>query len=333
MKMKHEQKLMEQVKALLLERAQKSLEIARKNVLEDEKIEYPPLREALRYFMENWHHVSHPTLISLSCEAVGGNPDAGAEIGAALILVAGAADAHDDIIDQSVTKDSKLTVYGKFGKDLALLIGDALLFKGLLLLHEACEPLKKNQQKAILQLTKYAFFEIGKAEAQEASLRGRLDLPADEYRNIIRTKVSVSEAAAKIGAILGNGTPEEIETLGYLAKTLGLLMTIRDEFIDIFELDELSNRFKNECLPLPVLYAFQDPVRKKMIIRLLKRKKMTEADKDRITELVVSAEATRKLRKEMNQLIRKATRRLCIIHKNRDLFKLLLESTAENLAY
>jgi len=330
--MEHEEKLMDQVKALLMERAQKSLEIAKQSVLE-EKIEYEPIREALRYFMESWCHVSHPTLLSLSCEAVGGDPNATAEIGAALVLLAGAADVHDDIIDQSLTKDSKPTVFGKFGKDIAILIGDALLFKGLLMLHEDCEPLAKEQKKTVLELSKYAFFELGKAEAQEAGLRGKLNLSADAYLDIIKAKVSVAEAAAKIGATIGNGTQKEVEALGYYGKTLGLLMTIRDEFIDVFEFEELSNRFKNECLPLPVLYALQDPVRRKMIIQLLKRGKMTEDEMERITDLIVNAEATRKLREEMDHLIRKATQRLRFIRKNRGLFALLLESTVEDLPY
>jgi geranylgeranyl pyrophosphate synthase len=250
-----------------------------------------------------------------------------------LVLLAGAADIHDDIIDQSLTKDSKPTVFGKFGKDIAILIGDALLFKGLLMLHEDCEPLAKEQKKTVLELSKYAFFELGKAEAQEAGLRGKLNLSADAYLDIIKAKVSVAEAAAKIGATIGNGTQKEVEALGYYGKTLGLLMTIRDEFIDVFEFEELSNRFKNECLPLPVLYALQDPVRRKMIIQLLKRGKMTEDEMERITDLIVNAEATRKLREEMDHLIRKATQRLRFIRKNRGLFALLLESTVEDLPY
>lgn len=332
MKMEHEKKLMERVEALLMERGQKSLEVARKSVLE-EKIEYEPLREALGYFMEVWCHVSHPTLLSLACEAVGGDPNVTTHVGAALVLLAGAADVHDDIIDQSITKDSKLTVFGKFGRDIAILLGDALLFKGLFMLHEACEPLLEDQKQAILRIAKQAFFEIGNAEALEASLRGKLDLCPDEYLNIIKKKVAVAEAAAKMGAILGNGTPEEVEDLGYYGKTLGLLMTIRDEFIDVFELEELRNRFKNECLPLPILYAFQNPDRKEKIIQLLKQKTITENEMDRILDLVINAEANRKLGQEMHLLINEETQRLHFVRSNSDTFILLLRAALQDLPY
>ena len=323
---------MERVKALLMERGHKALEVSRESVLL-EQIAYKSLQEALRYFMEEWCDVAHPTLLSLACEAVGGNPDATTSVGAALVLLAGAADVHDDIIDQSTIKDSKPTVFGKFGKDIAIILGDVLWFKGLFMLHEACEPFRKEQREAILKLAKQAFFDIGSAEAEEANFRGKLDLSPDEYLNIIKMKVSVAEAAAKIGAILGNGTPEEVESLGHYGKTLGTLMTIRDEFIDVFELDELRNRFENECLPLPVLNAFRDPARKIKIIHLLKRKAIAEKEMEGILDLVINAEENRELGKEMRLLITEETRRLGFVRKNINTLVLLLESTPEDIPH
>jgi geranylgeranyl pyrophosphate synthase len=329
--MKTKKKLMEKVKRLLKEKGQKALEIAKQSVLQ-EKIEYEPLNEALRYFMEEiWLDVPHPALLSLTCEAVGGNPDTTANIGAAIAILAGAADIHDDIIDQSITKDSKPTIFGKFGKDIALLAGDALLFKGLMMIHEACEPLPENQKNEILGLVKQAFFKIGGAEAKEASLRGKFDLSPEEYLKIIENKVAVAEATAKIGAILGGGTREEIERLGHYGKTLAILMTIRDEFIDIFEPDELKNRAENECLPLPILFTFKDPRKKNKIMRLLKGNKITEKEIAKILNIVMDAKETQELKKEMLSSIKKEIQQLKFIKGSRNSLKLLLQSTVEDL--
>jgi geranylgeranyl pyrophosphate synthase len=107
-------KLIEQVKAIMWERGQTALEIAKQTVAQ-ENIQSPLLREALDYFMnEIWEDVLHPALLSIACEAAGGNPNSTTQIGAAIVLLAGGADVHDDIIDQSETKDAKLTVFGKF---------------------------------------------------------------------------------------------------------------------------------------------------------------------------------------------------------------------------
>jgi len=295
MERKASKKLMEQVQIVLRKRGQKAFEIARNVVLQEKSIS-EPVYEALRYFMEEfWYDVQHPALLSLACEAVGGNPNVTIHVGAAIVLLTGAADIHDDIIDKSKTKGSKPTVFGKFGKDITLLAGDALLFKGLILLHEACDKLPEKQERAILNLTKQAFFEIGNAEAKEVSFKGNFDLDPREYRNIIETKASVAETTARIGAILGGGNSKEIDILGHYGKILGILMTIRDDFIDLFEPDELKNRTENECLPLPILYAFRNTRKKSEIVRLLRRDKITEQETDEILDLITDTKEVEEL--------------------------------------
>jgi geranylgeranyl pyrophosphate synthase len=86
-------------------------------------------------------------------------------------LLAGGADIHDDIIDDSPTKYDLATVVGKFGRDLAVLAGDALIFRGLFTLHQACADLSNSQSRLIFELTKRAFFGISSAQADESTLK------------------------------------------------------------------------------------------------------------------------------------------------------------------
>jgi geranylgeranyl pyrophosphate synthase len=326
-----EKKLIEQVAELLKKRGQKALQLAKESILQ-ENIEFEPLQEALRYFMEEiWEDVLHPALLSLACEAVGGNPESTTHVGAALVLLAGGADVHDDIIDQSTIKDSKQTVFGKFGTDITLLVGDALLFKGLYMLHDACETLPKNQKHSILELAKHAFFEIGTAEAKEAIVKKKLDLSAEEYLNIIEMKVRVAEATVEMGAVLGNGTSGPIKAMGKYGKTLGMLMTIRDEFIDIFEPEELRNRVEKECLPLPILFTFKDSEKKKEITQLLREGNITEKTVDQILELVMEAKEILELKEEMLSLIGEGIQQLSLIKRCKGQLQLLLKSAIEDL--
>jgi geranylgeranyl pyrophosphate synthase len=297
--MQTDESLMEEIKNILIEHSKNAMSQA-KQAVANEQITFEPLREALRFFMEEfWFDASHPALLSLTCEAVGGQPESTSGIGSALVLLAGAADIHDDIIDESKQKDGKPTVYGKFGLDMAIIAADVLWFKGMLLLSEACDQLTSEKKNAILKLAKEAFFSIGSAEAEEASQRRNLDLEPQKYFEIISLKASVAAAAAQIGAIVGNGTPEQIENLGEYGRVLGTLMTIRDEFIDMFEQDELTNRYKNECLPLPVLYALQDVPLKKEIIAQFACGEMTDTQLEKILDLVTNAPIVKKLITEM----------------------------------
>jgi geranylgeranyl pyrophosphate synthase len=329
--MSTDEELVEQVNVILIDRAKKALELSRQVVLK-EHIKYGPLREALEYFMEEiCYDTSHPTLLSLACEAVGGNPEATAEVGAAIVLLAGAADIHDDIIDQSDNKQSKPTVYGKFGKDMAIIVADILWIKGVQKLNDACEQYPMEKKRLILRLVEQAFFDLGSAEAKEVHMRGNIDLDPNEYLENIREKIAVGTASAQIGAIIGNGTSQQIESLAQYGKTLALLMTIREDFINMFEPEELTNRFKNECLPLPILYALQDVSLKPKLLEFLKQETLCEAELEKMLEQVYDTPDVQSLSKYMQSLMKDAIYNLNFVKGNQDIFIQLLKFSLQGL--
>src|SRR4030067_1167528 len=212
--MSKKQSLVKQTVALLRKRGQKSLKISKLSVLQ-EKIQQKTLRDALLYFDDEvFPDIMHPGLLSVYCEAVGGDANSVVQVGAALMMLVGAADLHDDIIDESTVKNGKQTVLGKYGKDIAVLSGDAFLIKGLYLLQEAMALFPENKKNAILELIKQAFFDLSSAEAEEATYRGNIDLSGREHLELIKRKTAVSEATAKKGAIIGGGTTTDVKTLG-----------------------------------------------------------------------------------------------------------------------
>jgi heptaprenyl diphosphate synthase len=306
--MTSESELMEQVKGIIEKRGRAALEQARQEIL-GSPYKGGAVSSALKYFARITLKGSlpvFPALLSLSCEAVEGKTEKTTSIGAALTLIAGVADIHDDIIDQSVIKYSKKTVFGKFGGDIALLAGDALLMQGLMLLHRECESLPKEQRKTILSLIPNAFFEISNAEAKEIRLMRKFDITPREYFEVISLKAVVPEVHCKIGGILGNGEIERIEALGNYGRVFGIVSGIRDDFIDLLEYSELRNRLKNECPPLPMLYALQNPEIKKEIARFLGKQNLTERQVQRLATISLKSAEVEKLKTEMNLMIQKA---------------------------
>jgi geranylgeranyl pyrophosphate synthase len=320
------------LKKIFEERGRESYEVAREVVLKEE-LSYKPLREALKYFMENvWYDFEHPALLSLACESVGGRPESTTLLGACLVLLAGAMDIHDDIIDQSRTKNSKLTVFGKFGKDLALLVGDALLVKGYTLLNEACEKLPRKKAKSIPKAMKKALFEVGNAEAEETSLKGNWNVDPEVYFDIIKRKSALAEVAVRIGAMIGNGNSKEITALSRYGRILGILANLRNEFVDIYEVRELKNRIKNECLPIPILYAFRNPEIKNKVTFLFKERLKSEETME-IVHIVMSAKEVLKLKHKMKSLAEVGVNSLAVIENQniKELLKLLLIANLEGL--
>jgi geranylgeranyl pyrophosphate synthase len=298
--------LMETVKGFIEKRGRVAVDRAREDILSS-KYDGGAVSSAMKYFAEFTIQGSmpvFPALISLSCEAVGGKTEKVPSVGAALILMAAAADIHDDVIDHSITKYSKKTVFGKFGLEVALLAGDALIVQGVNLVNRAIDSLSPKDKEIIRGLLLEAFFDITKAEAKEVLLRRKLNISPQEYFEVINLKAAVPEVHCKIGAILGNANDKEVQFLGCYGKSFGLVSLIRDEFIDLLEYPEFLSRVKNECLPLPVLFAMQDKTINEKLELLMGNAHLKKKDVAELACLVLSSRQVNDLKTRTNRTVK-----------------------------
>lgn len=317
-----QEEMVDQVQKILEERGSKALEMARQAVLE-EKIECKEVREALRYFMtEYWNDLARPTLLSLVCEAVGGDPKLTNSVAVPMILISGAMDIHDDIVDESKVKRKRPTVFGKFGRNIALLTGDALMFKGLILLSQLLENIPNDKRKTILETIQEMFFQLGDAEALELQFRRKLDVKPEEYLRVVRKKAADVKAQALIGTILGGGTKKEVETLGEYGQFLGMLIVLRDDLRDSMDLLEMQHRLENEHLPLPVLYAAEE--NRILIGSVIQKNTIAYEDAKTIIEIAKKSGGFVKLRKIMKELAENSSVSLDAIKGDKGALKLLI---------
>jgi len=247
--------VLKKIQMLLQEKGVQALEESRKAMLE-ENIKSKRVREALNYFMTTyWQDLTRPTLLSICCEAVGGDPKKVRPFAIPLSLIGGALDIHDDIIDQTKVKNNLPTVYGKYGYKIALLTADALLFKGFHLLQAACMQIPKRKAELIMKVVTTMFYQVGDAEALELALMRKKRISPEEYIQIIRKKAADVEAHTFIGAIVGEGKREEQKGLREYGRCLGMLFIIIDDIADMFSPHEIVHRLKKEHPPLPVVYS------------------------------------------------------------------------------
>jgi geranylgeranyl diphosphate synthase type I len=319
-----QEEITEQLRKILQERGKEGLELARKTIL-DEKIDSKEVREALDYFMnEYWHDFTSSALLSLFCEAAGGDPEITTPVAASLTLISGAIDIHDDIIDQSKNKDKRPTVYGKFGKEIALLVGDALLFKGFTVLYDAAEKgISAKKIAAITNIINKAFFELGNAEALELQFRGRTDVTPEEYLQVVRKKGADLEGYARISAILGGASEEEIDALGECGRLLGMLIILRDDMIDMLDTEETIHRIQKEHINIAILYALQNPEINPEI-RLILKKPITPKNAKKLAALVDKAGGFAQINAYMNKLANDASVRAEKVKCNQKYLTLLI---------
>src|SRR4030042_1808027 len=101
---------MAKIQKVLRERSSTALELARKRILEIE-VENSQGQQALKLYAKHWDDITHPGMLALACEAVGGSPDKSVPVQVATLLLTAAMDLHDDAIDRSKVKNGKITVY------------------------------------------------------------------------------------------------------------------------------------------------------------------------------------------------------------------------------
>jgi geranylgeranyl pyrophosphate synthase len=303
----------QQVHELLCAHGQEAFEIAQKIILEED-IDNDSVCEALTYFIQElWQDLEYPGFMALACKSVEGKPRNTLQLGASLVLLRGAMDVHDDIIDRQTMKADKPTLFGKYGQEMSILVGDILFFEGLTKLNHALLQFNGQERQRISTLVRKALFEVGTGVASEVNFRCNFDLLPENCMKIVLQKAACAEVHARIGAIVGEGTEVQVNALGEFGRLFGALTMIRDEFIDIYEPKELQNRRERECLPLPLLYAFQDTDVKGRILRILEKTKLSERDSQNIVDIVSRSRGVKRLKRDMDDMMRTALSTLKLV--------------------
>ena len=286
----------------LQKRSQKGREFA-KQMLRAERMEHPKLRKALEHYLDNWRDFTHPGLFSLACETVGGDPNTVAPAQAALAMMAAAFDIQDDIIDDSKVKLGAPTVYGKFGVELAVLLGNAFLIEGFKLFVDAAKMFPREKEQKVLNKTKKLLFEVGNAHALEVGMKKKGKVTPNEYLKITQMKAAGLEVDMYLGAVFGGGEDNDIQILSKIGRTLGVLATLRDDLIDVFDIEELGQRVAVNDLPLPLIFAMQDPDAQEKAGKLISKPKMTDEDVAELVDITLAAKPIVELKAKMQLLI------------------------------
>ncbi len=142
---------------------------------------------------------------------------------------------HDDIIDNETMRRKNDPFHVKYGYNTSILTGDFVL--GLILNISS----KLNNPRITKDLAGTAML-MSEGEIIEGRLETGRDVTFDDYLRVIEYKTATAfEAAARIGAIMGGGTEEQIEGLTEFGRNIGIAYQIRDDLTDWKNEDKLFN--------------------------------------------------------------------------------------------
>ena len=175
--------------------------------------------------------------------------------GAALIeLLHTATLVHDDVVDDSSFRRGFFSINALWKNKIAVLVGDYLLSRGLLLSVEHGDyDLLKIVSTAVQNMSEGELLQIEKAR--------RLDITEDVYYEIIRQKTaSLISSCCAVGAASVGAEAEAVARMRQFGEKVGIAFQIKDDLFDYGTAEigkPVGIDIKEKKMTLPLIYALQ----------------------------------------------------------------------------
>ncbi len=190
--------------------------------------------EPLKYSLDGGKRI-RPIILTLAAESVGEIDENIFSASCAVEFLHMESIIHDDIIDNETMRRQKDPFHIKYGYNTSVLTGDFVL--GLILAISS----RLNNPRITKDLATTAML-MSEGEMIESRLETSEDVTFVDYLKVIEYKTATAfEVAARIGAIIANGTEEQIEALTGYGKNIGIAYQIRDDLLDWKNEDKLFN--------------------------------------------------------------------------------------------
>lgn len=213
------------------------------------------LDKIMTYIVKRKGKQMRPMFVFLSA-ATTGKIDESSYRGASLIeLLHTATLVHDDVVDDSSYRRGFFSVNALWKNKIAVLVGDFLLSRGMLLSIE-------NEDFALLKIVSEAIREMSEGELLQMEKAKKLNITEEVYYEIIRQKTaSLITACCKVGASSAGADAETISKMGEFGEKVGMAFQIKDDLFDygVQEIGKpLGIDIKEKKMTLPLIFALQN---------------------------------------------------------------------------
>jgi octaprenyl-diphosphate synthase len=216
------------------------------------KSNIPLLRLILNYLLRHKGKQVRPLLVLLSSKLCGDITPSTYTAATMVELLHTATLVHDDVVDESYERRGVFSIKALWRSKVAVLVGDYLLSKGLLVA-------LKNKEFQLLEIISEAVKDM--SEGELIQIKNKNNAPEiDNYFEVITKKTaSFFAACTSCGAAASSKSTETIEKLYRFGLNLGIVFQLRDDLLD-FEQKNLSgkpagNDWQEKKITLPLLYA------------------------------------------------------------------------------
>lgn len=265
------------------------------------KSSVPLLDKITHYIVKRKGKQLRPMFVFLSAKLVGEMNDSTYRAASLIELLHTATLVHDDVVDDSNERRGFFSVNALWKNKIAVLVGDFLLSRGLLLSVD-------NKDYHLLGLVSNAVREMSEGELLQIEKARKLDIDEAVYFDIIRKKTaSLIASCCACGAASVTTDEKVIEQLRAFGEAVGIAFQIKD---DLFDYGDGSNigkptgiDIKEKKMTLPLIFALNNAsyFEKRRIINIVKNNNNNPKKVAEVIDFVIKSGGIQYAESRMNE--------------------------------
>ncbi|MFZ5552960.1 MAG: polyprenyl synthetase family protein [Bacteroidota bacterium] len=249
----------------------------------------PLLDKITHYIIKRKGKQMRPMFVFLSSKASGQITNA-TYTGASLIeLLHTATLVHDDVVDDSNERRGFFSLNALWKNKIAVLVGDYLLSKGLLLSVD-------NKEFRLLHIVSDAVREMSEGELLQIEKARKLNITEEIYFEIIRQKTaSLVAACCACGAAAAGANDTDVEKMRKFGELVGMAFQVKDDIFDYGTGEKIGKPtgidIKERKMTLPLIFALNKSDRslKRKMVNIVKNENENPKKVKEVVDFVIQS--------------------------------------------
>ncbi len=246
----------------------------------------PLLDTVMRYIIKRKGKQLRPMFVFLSAKLHGEINESTYRAAALVEMLHTATLVHDDVVDESMERRGFFSINAVWKNKIAVLVGDYLLSKGLLLSTD-------NGEFEQLRILSEAIKQMSEGELLQIEKTRKLNIDEEVYFEIIKNKTaSLLSSACAVGAYSTTQNDEITRQMKLFGEKTGIAFQIKDDLFD-YGTENIGkptgNDIKEKKMTLPLIYTLNN-VDKKTMREIIYIVKNNNKDKQKVAWVIEMVE-------------------------------------------
>jgi octaprenyl-diphosphate synthase len=261
----------------------------------------PLLDRIMHYIVKRKGKQMRPMFVFLSAGVNGGITESTYRAASLIELLHTATLVHDDVVDDSNLRRGFFSINALWKNKIAVLVGDYLLSRGLLLSVE-------HEEFELLKIVSTAVRKMSEGELLQIEKARKLDINEEIYYDIIQAKTaSLIASCCATGASSVKASKESVTSMHDFGQAVGIAFQIKDDLFDYEQAEQTGKPrgidIKEHKMTLPLIYALNNSTSKdkKFIINTVKSYSDDKARVEQVINMVMAAGGLKYAKEKMHQ--------------------------------